>query len=258
APLFALVHHPLALEPGLDAAQARDMARREQANLDLARHIFVTSPHTGDLLHQSYGVSVDRITVVRPGFGPPVQGGAAKADPPLILSVGLLTQRKGHDVLLRALAQIADLNWQADIVGRDHEPSMTARLTALIDDLDLAPRVRLSGEVSSAALQARYCSATLFALATRYEGYGIVFGEAMGHGLPIISTRAGAVPETVGAEAGLLVAPDDADAFATALRRMLSEPALRDTCARASLRAASDLATWADSAVLVRDAMVLP
>jgi glycosyltransferase involved in cell wall biosynthesis len=256
AALFALVHHPLALEPGLDPKTVDRMAARERANLGLARHIFVTSPHTGDMLRQHYAVAPDRITVVKPGFDPPPAIPTEKADPPLILSVGLLARRKGHDILLLALAQIRDLDWQADIVGRDHEAGMAAALAALIHELNLSDRVRLSGEVSERALHDRYSRASLFALATRYEGYGIVFGEAMCHGLPIVTTRAGAVPETVGTGPGLLVASDDADAFADALRQMLTQPDLLRGCARASQRAAQSLTSWAQSAALVRDTII--
>jgi glycosyltransferase involved in cell wall biosynthesis len=252
APLFTLVHHPLALEPGLAPDIAARMQMREQANLEIARHIFVTSPHTGDLLVRAYGVAARKITVVRPGFVRPAPvPTAAKATPPLILSVGILAHRKGHDILLKALARITDLDWQADIVGRAHEVGMTATLTALIADLGLAGRVTLSGEIEDAARNDRYRRATLFALATRYEGYGIVFGEAMGYGLPIVSTRTGAVPETVGDAAGLLVAPEDPQAFGDALRHLLVTPAARQACARASLRAAEGLANWDDAAALV-------
>lgn len=254
APLFALVHHPLALEPGLENSRASEMADRERANLEIARHIFVTSPHTGQMLRDEYAVAADKITVILPGFDHPAdQTAVSKADPPLILSVGLLAERKGHDVLLNALAQILDLHWQADIVGRDHEAGMTARLRSMIADLDLGSRVTLSGEVSKAGLHDRYRKATIFALATRYEGYGIVFGETMGYGLPIVSTTAGAVPETVGPDAGLLVAPDDAEAFAKALRQLLSDETARTACATASAKAAEKLASWQSSAMLVRD-----
>jgi glycosyltransferase involved in cell wall biosynthesis len=257
APLFALVHHPLALEPGLDPARAAAMAQREQANLALARHIFVTSPHTAAILRAQYGVAPDRVTVVLPGFARPAAHAVQKADPPLILSVGILARRKGHDILLRALAQITDLDWQADIVGRDHEAGMTTQLQTMIADLGLGARVRLLGEVDRADLEARYRSAAIFALATRYEGYGIVFGEAMGHGLPIVSTLAGAVPETVGDKAGSLVPPDDPTAFAAALRRMLEQPDARQDHARASFAAAGRLARWEDAAALVR-AQIFP
>ncbi|KIN71100.1 glycosyltransferase family 4 protein [Sulfitobacter guttiformis] len=253
APLYALVHHPLALEPGLESARAAEMAQREQANLALARHIFVTSPHTAGILRSEYGTKADRITVVLPGFERPVPQQAQKPDRPIILSVGILAQRKGHDILLRALAQITDLDWQADIVGRDHEKGMTAYLQAMIADLGLGRRVCLSGEVSRDAMNERYRSASIFALATRYEGYGIVFGEAMGHGLPIVSTLAGAVPDTVGEKAGILVPADDADAFAAALRRMLTMPTVREEHARASLEAGGFLGTWDDAAARMRE-----
>lgn len=258
APLFALVHHPLALESGLEAGLADAMAARERANLALARHIFVTSPHTGGILSQHYEISPDRVTVVRPGFDPVAENGtAAKDTPPLILSVGILAQRKGHDILLRALSRLGDLPWQADIVGREHEPGMNARLSAQIGDLDLRERVRLSGEISDAALESRYRRATLFALATRYEGYGIVFGEAMAYGLPIVSTRVGAVPETVAKGAGMLVPADDPEAFTGALRRLLTDAKARETCTRAGFAAGQALAGWSDAAALVRDRLPL-
>ena len=71
APVVALVHHPLALEPGLGPDQARRMAAREAENLALARHIVVTSPHIAGLLQDHYGVAAWRISVAQPGFTPP-------------------------------------------------------------------------------------------------------------------------------------------------------------------------------------------
>lgn len=257
APMVALVHHPLALEPGLSAAQAADMASRERANLGRARHIVVTSGHIAGLLREAYGVAPERISVARPGFVAP-RANAMPDVPPLILSVGLLARRKGHDVLLRALARIADLDWRAVIVGRLHEPETVAELRGLRDVLGLAERVEIAGEVSQSALDSLYGRATVFALATRYEGYGIVFDEAMGHGLPIVSTQAGAVPDTVAAGAGILVRPEDDAAFAEALRRMLSEPALRAGCACAARKAAQGLGDWAAAAEVVAAALNRP
>ncbi len=208
-PVVALVHHPLALEPGLSSDTARRMAARETANLALARHIVVTSPHIAGLLQAHYGVAADRISVARPGFAPPAPAPAMRATPPLILSVGLQARRKGHDILLHALARITDLDWRAEIVGRAHESDTARALQDLRHALNLGARVTIAGEVDPPTLDALYRSASVFALATRYEGYGMVFGEAMGHGLPIVSTRVGAVPGTVPAAAGHLVSPDD-------------------------------------------------
>lgn len=257
APLVALVHHPLALEPGLSIAQARAMADREKANLGMARHIVVTSSHIAGLLREAYGVAADRISIARPGFVPP-RGQEVADTPPLILSVGLLAQRKGHDVLLRALAKLVDLDWRATIVGRLHEPGTVRLLYALQSDLGLSTRVDIAGEIAQPALDALYGRATLFALATRYEGYGIVFDEAMGHGLPIISTTSGAVPETVAPGAGCLVPPDDPEAFAEALRRMLTDAALRAGCAAHAKRAASRLGDWTAAAQVVARVLAGP
>lgn len=257
APVVALVHHPLALEPGLDPDQARRMAAREAENLALARHIVVTSPHIAGLLRDHYGVAAWRISVAQPGFTPPAPAPdpALRTTPPLILSVGLQARRKGHDTLLHALSRITDLDWRAEIVGRAHEPDTARALRDLREDLKLTGRVTIAGEVDQAQLDALYRRASLFALATRYEGYGIVFGEAMGHGLPIVSTRVGAVPGTVPPEAGHLVPPDDPEALAGAIRRLLTDIVLRENVAAGALRAAADLPDWPATARVVADAL---
>ncbi|MEI4232775.1 glycosyltransferase family 4 protein [Roseovarius sp. D22-M7] len=255
AALVALVHHPLALEPGLDADTADRMAAREAANLGLARHIVVTSPHIAGLLKEHYDVAAHRISVARPGFTPPAPACTPRGTPPLILSVGLQARRKGHDILLRALSRLTDLDWQAEIVGRAHEPDTARALLELRDTLHLGARVTIAGEVDQAVLDGLYRRASLFALATRYEGYGIVFGEAMGHGLPIVATRVGAVPGTVPAKAGHLVPPDDPDALARAIRRLLTDTALREQVAAGARSASADLPNWTDTARVVADAM---
>ena len=262
APIVALVHHPLALEPGLDPDAARRMAAREAANLAQARHIVVTSPHIAGLLRDHYGVAAQRISVAQPGFTLPApaphSAATQRATPPLILSVGLQARRKGHDILLHALTRISDLDWQAVIVGRAHEPDTARALRDLREDLNLTGRVTIAGEVEQPVLDRLYRRASLFALATRYEGYGIVFGEAMGHGLPIVSTRVGAVPDTVPAAAGQLVPCDDPDAMARAIRRFLTDSALRETVATAALRVASGLPDWHATARVVAAALFGP
>jgi glycosyltransferase involved in cell wall biosynthesis len=79
----------------------------------------------------------------------------------------------------------------------------------------------------------------------------MVFGEAQRHGLPIVSCRTGAVPDTVPASAGLLVPPDDAPAFSEALRNILTDNDLRQHLAEGSTRAGRNLPTWQDTATLV-------
>jgi glycosyltransferase involved in cell wall biosynthesis len=253
APLVALVHHPLAHESGLPDAEARRLHALEQANLDRAAHILVPSPHIKDLLVSDYGVEAGRVTVIRPGR--PKKAALALAEPqegpPLILAVGLLHPRKGHDILISALARLADLRWRAVIVGTPWEPGHEEALAHQIDEAALAGRVQLAGRIEQQELDRLYREAHLFALATRFEGYGIVFDEALMHGLPIVSTTAGAVPGTVPPEAGILVPPGDADAFAEALRAMLMDQELHAEMAQAAARAGAALPTWADAAAQV-------
>lgn len=259
-PIVAMIHHPLALESGLDPETRAHLFRTERANLGRAAHVLVPSRHTADLLASDYGVAPDRITIARPGTDRPT-GRARPADPPLILSVGIRHPRKGHDILLRALARLADLEWQAVIVGSRYDEAHAAGLDDLHDALGLAGRVRLAGQVPADTLARLYGEAAIFALATRYEGYGIVFDEAMAHGLPIVSCRTGAVPATVAKDAALLVPPEDPEAFAAALRRLLSDSGLRMRMAAASRRAGDALPGWATTAAVagrVLDALRVP
>ncbi len=244
APMVVMLHHPLALEDGLPRGLAQVLFERERANLVLAAHIVVPSPHTAQVLTERYGVDPGRVSVALPGFARPDVARTGPGTPPLILSVGILAARKGHDVLLRALSMVSDLPWQAEIVGREQDAQVAAALHAQRDALGLAERVRFAGCIDEAALAELYAHSSIFALATRYEGYGMVFSEALLHGLPIVSCRAGAVPDTVPAGAGRLVEPGDADAFAGELRTLLTDATAHRAAAAAAKRAGRALPGW--------------
>lgn len=247
APIVAMIHHPLAMESGLDADRRASLYRTERDNLALAAHVLVPSPHTADILTTEYGVAPGRITIARPGTDRP-EGERNPVTPPLILSVGIQHPRKGHDVLMKALARISDLDWQAAIVGSRYDAGHAAELDHLHAELGLGERVRMAGRVTDEELRRLYSSATVFVLATRYEGYGIVFDEALVHGLPIVSCRTGAVPDTVPPEAGLLVPPDDPEALADALARLLSDGNMRARLTEAARCAGARLPGWPDTA----------
>lgn len=247
-PVVAMIHHPLAHESGLDPALRDHLFRTERDNLTHTSHVLVPSPHTAALLCADYGVDRSRITIVRPGTDRPSAPPAPRANPPLILSVGIQHPRKGHDILLRALARLGSLDWQAVIVGSRYDPAHADELDALHARLGLGDRVRLAGRVSAEVLAGHYRAASLFALATRYEGYGIVFDEAMAYGLPIVTCHTGAVPDTVPQATSLLVPPEDVGAFADALAQMLTDTALRNAKARAAAAVGADLPGWDNTA----------
>jgi glycosyltransferase involved in cell wall biosynthesis len=251
APMVVMLHHPLGLEPGLAPDRARALIARETANLRLAAHVVVPSPHVARLLVSDFGIAERMVSVALPGVARRTPRRLPKDDPPLILTVGLICARKGHDVLLAALARLLDLDWTALFVGAEQDPTLASTLRARADAVGLSGRLRFTGGIADAELQTLYARATLFALATRYEGYGMVFAEAMRHGLPVVSCATGAVSDTVPADAGLLVPPDDPRAFADALRRLLRDPAARAARAAAARRAAAALPGWADTAAVM-------
>lgn len=254
-PIIALTHHPLAKEGQLPPERRDHLFETERANLAMAACVIVTSPHTKDILVAEYGLSADAITVARPGIDQPSLPSSPDT-PPVIVSVGNLTPRKGHDVLLHALSLIKDLDWTAKIVGTPLDKDHASQLAQLRDDLGLSRRVEFTGKVHQATLGSLYQRASIFALATQYEGYGIVFDEALVHGLPIVSCATGAVVDTVPDDAGFLVPVGQPEPFAQALARLLSDDAARQNCATASLNAGRLRPSWAATAASVERALI--
>jgi glycosyltransferase involved in cell wall biosynthesis len=239
--IVAVIHHPLADETGLPAAVRARLLERERRALALARHVVVTSRATGLRLAE-LGVPPERVSVVAPGVDRPARAAREPTNrrrPRLVrlLSVGSLTPRKGHDVLLRALARLRDLPWRLWLVGAERDRRHARRLRTLAAALGLAGRIDWLGTVSAAELERRYRTADVFVLPSRLEGYGIVFAEAMAAGLPVIAAASPAVSEVVPADAGRLVAAGDDRALAAALAATLGAT-IRDPALRARLGAA--------------------
>lgn len=243
-PLIGLVHHPLALENGLTEAEAAALQTSERAALANVRHIIVTSANTARLLASDYGVAPDRITVALPGVDRRRHARNEAGGPLRLLSVGSIVPRKGYDVLIAALATLADLPWQLTIVGDARDAKTATQLEADIAGTGLQKRVRLVGAVPAESLSGFYADADVFVLASHFEGYGMAFAEAVAAGLPVIGTTAGAIPEAVPAAAGILVPPDDVAALAKALRTVITEARQRHTLSEGAHAAAANLPSW--------------
>ncbi|MGL6112198.1 MAG: glycosyltransferase family 4 protein [Rubrivivax sp.] len=244
----ALVHHPLALETGLSAPQSRALFDSERRALATARGVIVTSAATARELSR-YGVSAERVHVVTPGTDCAPLAVGSGADPVRtglsFLCVATLIPRKGHAVLIEALRGLQDRAWTLHCVGSMTRDTATAdALRSAIAEHGLGDRVRLHGEVSAAVLQTLYGRADAVVLPSYFEGYGMALTEALAHGLPVVSTTAGAIPDTVPRDAGVLVPPGDVVALRTALAALLDEPALRARLAAGARAARAALPTW--------------
>jgi glycosyltransferase involved in cell wall biosynthesis len=255
-PLLALVHHPLALEWGLSPAQAEALRASERTALAAVKGVVVTSAATAKLVASDYGVPAERITIARPGSDPAPLARGGQDGVVRLLSVGAIVPRKGFDVLIPALATLGDLPWRLTIAGdRTRDRDAAARLDADIARLALGERIEVSGAVAPQSLTALYTEADVFVLASRFEGYGMAYAEALAHGLPVIGSNAGAITDTVPLEAGLLVDAGDIPALAQALRRVIGDADLRQRLAGAARAAASRLPTWRQSAEIFARAL---
>ena len=255
--VIALVHHPLALESGLAPGEAAALRESERAALAAARRVVVTSPATRRILEADYGVPAQIIAVALPGTSGTIGTAAVRkpaAETVNLLAVGAVVRRKGYDVLIEALGRLTDLDWQLVIAGdctRDRETA--GELATALVRKRLGSRVRMAGAVGDEELAALYRNADVFVLASRFEGYGMAYAEAIVHGLPVIGTKAGAIPETVPEGAGILVPPDDITTLAAALRSMIADAGLRERYAAAARTA--QMPTWEAAAQVFLDVL---
>ena len=243
--MVGFVHHPLAMETGLDPAAATRYAALETRLWPMMRGIVCPSASAGKAVAAA-GVATDRIEIAPPGTARPAVIGKRAAEGALrLLAVGAITPRKGHLLLVAALGGLRDLDWRLTCIGSTvRDPGAAAALRGAIGERGLGERITLLGEQPQAALAAAYRDADLFVLPSYHEGYGMACVEALAHGLPVIATTAGAIPETVAADASLLVAPGDEAALRAALRRALGDASLRARLAGQALAAAAALPDW--------------
>ena len=251
-PLIALVHHPLALESGVSPRQIVALRNSERAALAAATRVVVTSGATARCLTADYGVPRDHIVVAPPGVDPAPTARGNIDGVVQLLSIGAVVPRKGYDVLVASLAILSELPWRLSIAGDlGRDPQCAAALEKDIARFRLEAQVTLFGAVASTRLAELYANADVFVLASRFEGYGMAYAEAIARGLPVIGTTAGAIPDTVPAGASVLVPPDDEAALARALRHVIAEPGERAKLAACARKAATQLPNWQNSAKIL-------
>ena len=248
-PVVSLVHHPLCLENGLSEDQQTELKRNEGAGLAFVCGVITTSTATAETVIELFGYDKQSIKTVEPGvkignIAEPWNGGAIK-----LLCVASLIERKGHKYLIEALSTLVELNWELDCYGSDlYDPVLSKALLSATAQNQLDHRIRFHGSVDQVTLEKAYTKAHIFVLPSLYEGYGMVLSEAIVHGLPIISTNAGAIPTTVPEGCGILVPPTEAAPLADALRRLIEEQEFRQTIRQNAIAAAASFKSWEQSA----------
>jgi glycosyltransferase involved in cell wall biosynthesis len=224
--------------------------RSEQLVLSSAAAVVTTSAWARAEVRTWYGLR--HVDVALPGVDPvPPRRRHDDAGGTGLLCVAAVHPGKGHDVLLEALATLGDRAWRLACVGSlEVDPAHVGVLQTQVYARSWERRVLFTGPLSASALGAAYDAADLLVLPSRAESYGMVVAEALAHGLPVVATAVGGVPEAlrgrepVRATPGLLVPPDDAPALAEALRAWLDDPGLRERLGRAAGLRRTTVRTW--------------
>ncbi len=180
---------------------------------------------------------------------------ALQPGPLRLLFVGNVIPRKGLHTLSAALARLSREDWRLEVVGSlDTDPAYARAVRRQIARYDLAASLTLRGSLSDADLAAEFARSQVLVVPSSYEGFGIVYLEGMGFGLPAIATTAGAAGELIThGENGYLVPPGDATALADCIRLLLQD---RERLAAMSLAARQRFACqpgWQASGEKIRE-----
>lgn len=256
--LVVLVHLPLGHQP--PGHQVRGAREREGVVLGAARATVATSEWSRALLLRTHPLEPGRVHVAEPGAdaGPVAPG---TPDGGQLLCVAAVTWHKGHDLLLTALSGLTDSAWRCVCVGSvSREPAFVADLHGRADAAGLRDRLVFTGALVGGELDSAYAGADVLVLPSRGETHGMVVGEALARGLPVIAAAVGGVPDAVGRardgrRPGLLVPECDASALAAAIERWLSEPLLRAQLRDAAALQRTELPGWSTTARRIADVL---
>ncbi len=224
-----------------------------------ADRILTDSEFSRTEIQAAYGIQADRIRVVPLGVGAPFVGDPIDTPlpegigAPYVLHVGDLHPRRNLALLVRAVGRVV-----AARRGRQAPALVLAGVdrgerVRLVEEAGRAHvKIQFLPQIDDRTLARLYRSASAFVYSSLYEGFGLPLLEAMACGVPIVATRAASIPEVVG-DAGVLVPPDDEDAFAAAIARVLEDAVFADALRRSGISRAAGF-SWDRSARATIDA----
>ena len=260
-PLVSIVHHLRSSEdhPPWQNNVYRRVEKRYLESIDA----FVFNSHTTRESVEALLQKKTRSVVATPG-GDRLAVGLARGEierrageegPLRLLFVGNLISRKRLHVLLDVLGELREAPWQLDIVGSlDMDRGYVRRVGAQIERLALGSKVSLHGTLDGESLAECYRGAQMLVVPSSYEGFGIVYLEAMAFGVPVIAGAAGATDEIVVHEStGFLVPPDDRFSLRLQLERVIGDRALLARLSVTAFETFRDHATWEQSMTSIDD-----
>ena len=217
-----------------------------------ARRVITYSRTAAHEISEDLSIPLDRIDVVPLGPGTtaetaPRSGAELRADwdlgpGPILLAISGLSPHKNVDTLVEAMPRIREHRPDAVLVVPGNPTDYGAKLTARAAALGVGRFIRFPGWVDAARLEGLYREASCLVFPSRREGFGLPVLEAMGHGLPVVCSRASAIPEVAG-DAALYFDPESSTELADAVGRILGDEGLASQLASAGLQRAAEF-SW--------------
>ncbi|MFI5307809.1 MAG: glycosyltransferase family 4 protein [Polyangiales bacterium] len=259
-PVVATVHHPITVDRRIAFQATRDGVKRIglqrwysfvgtqlRVSRQLDRILTVSEASRRDIAHE-FGVPENRMSVVGNGididvFRPML--GEQRPPQRLITTLSADAPLKGFRYLLLALHELRKQHpsLRLTVIGK---PGTDTDTESELQRLGLVSAVTFTGYVESQDIARHYAQSTIAVVPSLYEGFGFPAGEAMACEVPVVSTRAGALPEVVGENGvcGSLCAPRDAAGLARAISQLLSAPERRAAMGIAGRKRVLEHFTW--------------
>ncbi len=259
-PVVSTLHHPLSIDRTTWFEQPSDLKQKIRRVLyyplfmqkivsnRLDRIITVSYDSAREIV-RAFGVPPGKIRVVYNGldareFAP--RPDTSKKPNSLIFVGNSEDRKKGLLYLLQALTHLPP---EVTLTVVDGGAPQRSFAPMLAEKYGIDRRVRFTGKIGPRDLVRLYCRAEIAVVPSLYEGFGFPAAEAMACELPVVATRAGALPEVVGSDgAGFLVPPRNARSLAEAIRTLLANPSLRREMGRTARRRIIELFTWENAA----------
>lgn len=263
-PQVSIVSHHFALPTNRDAAGADGPPRSRQLyygapfKLAMRRSAVVLgiSEYLARGLVEELGVDPRKVVAMPLGVAPPPRRPTVEHRDPILLFVGTIYAYKDVATAIAGFARAQAAlppGARLVVVGKDPDGMQAPRLEALARHAGVADAVDVLGAIGADELERLYEKAAALVMPSRYEGFGLPVAEAMSRGMPVIVADTTSLPEVAGS-AGLVVPAGDADAFATAMARLLGDEDLRCRLGRMALVRAQGM-TWQASATILADAI---
>ena len=241
------LHHPDAFGP----VKRRWLSWMLPHAVRHARLVVAVSRYTADDVHERLGVPCQRIRVVRHGIDPHPPVAPEEIErvrrrhelgPSWFVYPAVTWRHKNHLTLVRAFAPLAAEDPDVTLVLTGAAAASEDEVRDEIRRLGVEARVRRTGRIPRADLDALIAGSTAVTVPSTFEGFGAPAAEAMALGAPLVASTCGALPEVVG-DAGVLLDPHDVGGWTRTMRTLLDEPDRRRRLAEAGRRRAAEL-TW--------------